>query len=51
MTNAPYIYGAYGVVLASMLGLGLGAWLRHAAARRRLAVVEAASPRAGRRAR
>ena len=51
MTNVPYIFAAYGVVLVAVLGLGGSTWLRLASARRRLAAVEAASPRARRRPR
>ncbi|MCB8879106.1 heme exporter protein CcmD [Acidisoma cellulosilytica] len=49
MTDAPYIIASYAIVLVAMLGLGVGAWMRHGSARRRLAAVEAASPRAARR--
>lgn len=51
MTDAPYIYASYIIVLAGVFGLGVSAWIRHGNARRRLAAVEAASPRARRRAR
>lgn len=43
MTNAPYIFAAYGVVLVAMLGMAAGAMLRLRAARRRLAAVETAA--------
>ncbi|MCB8873907.1 hypothetical protein [Acidisoma silvae] len=51
MTDAPYIIASYAIVLVATLAMGLAAWMRHASARRRLAAVEAASPRARRRAR
>jgi hypothetical protein len=51
MTDAPFIVAAYAVFLVAVISLGGSTWMRHARARRRLAAVEAASPRARRRAR
>lgn len=45
MTHAPYIAGAYGVTLVALVTLGLQAWIRAGRARRRLAALEAESPR------
>ena len=41
----PYIAGAYGVTVAALAILGLQAWLWSGRVRRRLAVLEAESPR------
>ncbi|HTI03143.1 MAG TPA: heme exporter protein CcmD [Acidisoma sp.] len=41
----PYIAGAYGVTVVALVILGLQAWLRAGGARRRLAMLEAESPR------
>ncbi len=49
MTNLPFIAGSYAVAILAALGLSLGAWLRHGQAGRRLAALEAESPRGGRR--
>ncbi|GAB0116790.1 heme exporter protein CcmD [Acidisoma sp. 7E03] len=45
MTNLPYILAAYAVVVVSCLALSGQAWARHRTARRRLAALEADSPR------
>ncbi len=51
MTNLPFIAGSYAVAVVAALALSVMAWLRHGQARRRLAALEAESPRsrAGRR--
>jgi heme exporter protein CcmD len=41
----PYIAGSYGVTVAALVILGLQAWLRSGRVRRRLAALEAESPR------
>jgi hypothetical protein len=53
MTNLPFIAGSYAVAVVAALALSVTAWLRHGQARRRLAALEAESPRgrAGRRGR
>ncbi len=45
MTNLPFIAGSYGVMIVTGLALSVNAWLRHAEARRRLAALDAESPR------
>ena len=49
MTNLPFIAGSYGVAILAALALSVNAWLRHGQARRRLAGLEAESPRRPRR--
>jgi hypothetical protein len=45
MTNLPFIAASYAVAIIATLSLCLGTWLRHGQARRRLAALEAGSPR------
>lgn len=45
MTHLPFIAGSYGVAILAALGLSANAWFRHGQARRRLAALEAGSPR------
>jgi hypothetical protein len=45
MTNLPFIAGSYGVAILAALALSVNAWVRHGQARRRLARLEAESPR------
>jgi hypothetical protein len=45
MTNLPFIAGSYGVAIVAALALSVSAWVRHGQARRRLAALEAESPR------
>jgi hypothetical protein len=45
MTNLPFIAGSYGVAILAALALSVNAWFRHGQARRRLAALEAESPR------
>lgn len=45
MTNLPFIAASYGVMIVAALAMSVNAWLRHGAARRRLALLEAETPR------
>jgi hypothetical protein len=45
----PYIAASYGATVAALVILGLQAWSRAGRVRRRLAVLEAESPRRGER--
>jgi hypothetical protein len=45
MTNLPFIAGSYGVAILAALALSVNAWVRHGQARRRLATLDAESPR------
>jgi hypothetical protein len=49
MTNLPFIAGSYGVAIIAALSLSITAWLRHGQAVRRLAALEAESPRSRRK--
>jgi len=40
MTHLPFILASYALALLVMGGFGIGAWLRVAAARRRLAAID-----------
>ncbi len=50
MTNLPFIAGSYGVTILAALALSVNAWFRHGQARRRLAALEADTPRRRERA-
>jgi Heme exporter protein D (CcmD) len=45
MTYVPFIAGSYAVSILAVLGLSVNAWFRHGQAARRLAALEAGTPR------
>jgi hypothetical protein len=49
MTNLPFIAGSYAVAIIAALSLSITAWWRHGQAVRRLAALEAESPRSRRK--